>query len=268
MIPDNKKSDPSRPSPGRIYDYLLDGQYNYESDRQAAEQAMKLVPWLKRFVQLQRHCLQDLSVELTYKRGFDVVIDFGSGLPTQDNIHSFARPGTTVIYSDRDPIVIAESREILGPTPNVYYLEADACQPELLLNSPQVRHLIGDKRDVALVYWGFSTYMTDEELAHAASALYEWSGPKACWVFNAQGSDINLNDPRVREVHATWRKMGTPVHPRSLKLLEQLLHPWHPDILGFTSLLEWHNLPRDYLSEEDRMSLGLSGGGYGAYLIK
>ena len=53
MIPD-KKPHSSQPSPGRIYDYILGGHHNYEIDRQLAEQVMKLVPWLKRFVHLQR----------------------------------------------------------------------------------------------------------------------------------------------------------------------------------------------------------------------
>jgi S-adenosyl methyltransferase len=36
--------DPSRPSPARVYDYLLGGQHNFESDRAAAEVVRRVIP--------------------------------------------------------------------------------------------------------------------------------------------------------------------------------------------------------------------------------
>lgn len=260
--------DTSKPNSARIYDYLLGGQHNFEPDRLAAQQAMKILPWVKQLANLQRRCLQGLSEELTHKRGYEVVIDFGSGLPTQDHIHTFVPPGTTVIYSDHDPQTVAYAREILGSTPNVYYFQCNAARPEELLNNPEVLKIIGDRRNVALVYWGLASYLNDDAIMHAAQVLAEWSGPKACWVFNAQVADVNINDHRIQEIMELWKKMGTPLHLHTLKRLDQLLQPWYPDVLGYTSLMEWHNLPRDYLSETDRMTIGISGGGYGVYLIK
>src|SRR3989304_4376578 len=96
--------DASRPNAGRIYDYLLGGSHNFEVDRQAAEQVLTLLPFSGKFARLQRWALQDLAVELTKRRGFDVIIDFASGLPTNDHIHLVTPPGTTVIYSDYDPV--------------------------------------------------------------------------------------------------------------------------------------------------------------------
>jgi hypothetical protein len=267
-MPPDEKPEPTQPNPSRITDYFLGGHHNFEVDRQAGERILKLTPWTKQLSRLQRKCLQGLAVELTHQRGFDVVIDFASGLPTAEPLHTFVRPGTTVIYSDKDPEVVTYAREILGATPNVHYLQADATRPEELLNSQAVREILGDRRDVAFIYWAVSAWLLDEELAHAAAVLYEWSGPKACWAFNAQAADMNLNDPRVREVIQIFEKMGRHIYVRALKYLDHLLHPWYPDAFGFISLLDWHSLPRDYLTEADRMSLGISGGGYGAYLIK
>jgi len=89
-------SDLSRPNAGRIYDYLLGGYHNFQIDREAAEQLIKMFPSLPKAMRMQRWCLRDLAVELTEKRGFDVIIDFASGLPTQDHIHSVTPPGTTL----------------------------------------------------------------------------------------------------------------------------------------------------------------------------
>ena len=76
------------------------------SDRQAAAQVIKLLPWVPKFARLQRACLQDVGEELSNARGYDVIIDLASGLPTQDHIHKVVKPGTLVIYSDRDPLVL------------------------------------------------------------------------------------------------------------------------------------------------------------------
>src|SRR3954465_2141329 len=126
--------DTSKPSAGRIYDYILGGHHNFEVDRQAADQIMHHVPFITKAMRLQRWCLQDLALELTEKRGFDIIIDFASGLPTNDHIHHVVPAGTTVIYSDFDPMVVEYSREILANTSNIYFFQADARRPEELLN--------------------------------------------------------------------------------------------------------------------------------------
>lgn len=89
-------ADPSKPSAGRMYDYFLGGSHNFEVDRQAAQQITKLLPFTPKYMRLQRWPLQDIAVELSEKHGFDVIIDFASGLPTMDHIHQKVKPGTTV----------------------------------------------------------------------------------------------------------------------------------------------------------------------------
>jgi hypothetical protein len=267
-VPTDSIIDTSKPSAGRIYDYLLGGHHNFEVDRQAAGQISSLLPFVSKFVRLQRWCLQDLAVELTEKRGFDVILDFASGLPTNDHIHHIVPEGTTVIYSDYDPVVVEYAREILADTPNVYFFQADARRPEELLNRPALQEILGHRRDVGLVYWGIAVFLNDEELSHAARSLYEWAGPGSCWAFQAQGGDANADNPAMEQGIQIYAKMGTPVYIRPLDKLRQLAQPWQVDEHGFISLLEWHSMGQDTLSDEDRAAVGAAGGGYGAYLIK
>ena len=262
--------DASVPNAGRIYDYMLGGHHNFEVDRIAAEQLLKIVPFLSKAMRLQRWCLQDLAEELTVRRGFDTVIDFGSGLPTQDHIHAIAPAGTTVIYCDYDPVVAEYAREILGDTPNVYFFEADARQPEELLHRPEVEQILGDKREVAFVYWGVALFMSDDELAHAARTLYDWAGEKSCWAFNAQGADakVDSDDPEAARGLDIYKRSGAPVYIRTLERYLELIQPWKPDEQGFRTLLDWHGFDQSEMSEEDRRIYGNTGGGYGAYLSK
>jgi hypothetical protein len=260
--------DASKPNSGRIYDYLLGGHHNFEVDRMAAEQVVKLLPFVPKFVRLQRWCLQDIAVELTEKRGYNVIIDFASGLPTNDHIHYVVPAGTTVIYSDYDPVVVEYAREILADTPNVHFFLADARQPEELLNRAEVQEILKGRRDVALVTWGVASFLSDEDLAHMARVLYDWTGAAAVWAFNAMGSDVNQEDPAVIRVKQIYKSMGQAEYARTLVAYQDLVAPWHADAGGFISLLQWHGMTEREMTDEDRQAFGAGGGGYGAYLVK
>jgi hypothetical protein len=258
--------DTTKPNAGRIYDYILGGHHNFEVDRQAAEQVLKLLPFATKMARLQRWCLQDIAAELTQNRGCDVIIDFASGLPTNDHIHHVVPKGTTVIYSDRDPVVVEYAQEILKGVPNTYYFEADARYPEDLLSKPEVQAAIKG-RTAAFVCWGVATFLPDEALSHLAQYLYSCNFG-SCLAFNAQGADMNPNDPVAAQVGEIYKRMGTPGYPRSLDEYKRLVQPWKPDEGGFTSLLNWHGFEQTEMSKEDASVFGPGGGGYGAYLVK
>jgi hypothetical protein len=121
---------------------------------------------------------------------------------------------------------------------------------------------------VALVYWGITFFLTDEELIHAVRALYDWAGPGSCLVFHAQMADADPNDPVGLQVRQIYEQMGSPVHFRSLEVYKKLLRPWQPDEGGPVSLLEWHGFDQSEMSEEDRRAFGPTGAGHGIYLVK
>lgn len=260
--------DTSKPSAGRIYDYVLGGSHNFEVDRQAAEGLVKLVPFLREGARLQRWCLQDLAIELTEKRGFDVIIDFASGLPTNDHIHYVAPKGTTVIYSDYDPIIVEYAKEIIQDTPNVYFFQADARHPEDLINSPAVQNILKGRKDVALVFWGVSSFIADEDIAHVADYLYQWSGPKSCMAFNAQNAGTRPDDPAIAQALKIYQQMGSTIYLRTLEKYAELLRPWRVEGNGFTSFVDWHQFDESLMGEDTKQRSGGGGGNYGTYLIK
>jgi hypothetical protein len=252
--------DATRPNAGRIYDYMLGGHHNFEVDRQAAEQVAQIVPTLGKLMRLQRWALQDIATELTERRGFDLIVDFASGLPTNDHMHTVVPEGTKVIYSDRDPVVVEYAHEILAGVSDVYFFQADAGRPEELLNRPEVHEILGGRRDIGLVHWGMSLFLTDQEISYAANALYDWAAPNSCWVFNAQGANSTA-DPALEAIYA---QMGAPIFVRTLEHYQELVKPWRADDKGWISLLDWHGMESHNLSEEDRRSFP----GFGAYLVK
>lgn len=266
-MPEESIVDTSRPNPGRIYDYLLGGSHNFEVDRRAAEQLIQIAPFIPQGMRLQRWCLQDIAVELTTRRGFNAILDLASGLPTNDHIHHVVPKGTTVIYTDYDPVVVEYAHEILKDVPDVYFLQADARQPEELLNRPEVQQILDGRRDVGLITWGLSAFLSDEEISHMAQVLYNWSAQKSIWAFNAQAANANPDDPAAAKVLGIYRQMGSAFHVRSLDKYRELLKPWQSEG-DFIPLFEWHGFDKTLMSEEDLKAAGPGGGGYGVYLVK
>jgi hypothetical protein len=268
-MPQDNIIDTSKPSAGRMYDYYLGGNHNFEVDRQAADQALKIMPSIAKSARLQRWALQDIAVELSRERDYDVIIDFASGLPTQDHIHHKVKKGTTVIYSDDDPIVVEYAHDILKDTSDVYFFRADARRPEELLERPEVVKIFKGRRRVAFVCWGVAAFIPeDKDLTHMAQYLYDWSAPDSCLAFNAQGVDSNLEDPAMVKLTKIYGNTKQLTATRTLEKFQELVLPWHADKMGFIPLLEWHGLSRSELSEEDIAGFEARGSGYGAYLVK
>ncbi len=270
MAKDNKENivDTTKPSSGRIYDYILGGNHNFEVDRQAADYLISQMPFLTKICLLQRWTLRDIAVELTQRRGYDVIIDFASGLPTSDHIHPNVPKGTTVIYSDFDPVVVEYARDILQNTPDVYFFEADAREPEELLNRPEVLKILGDRRRVGFVLWGVPVFLRDEEISHSLRVLYDWAAPGSCLAINAQGVGIDANNPLVVELFETYAKFGQPGYHRTLEKFIGLCGDWRLDDKGFVSLLNWHGFDQSELGQEEVSIWGPLGPGFGAYLTK
>ena len=259
--------DASKPNAGRIYDYLLGGSHNFNIDRTTGDRLRQLAPFLPKAMRLQRWCLRDLAIELSGPRDYDVIIDFASGLPTNDHIHHAVRPGTTVIYSDFDPVVVEYAREILAGAENTFYFLADARHPEELLERQEVKTLVGNGRNVAFIFWGVSGFMNDEEISHAVQFLYNWSGPDSCLCFNAQGTDMGFANPGLSKLLSIYEQMKSPLHPRNIQEFQKLIAPWGADEKGFISLAEWHSMGPE-LFQENEQNWGPSGGGYGVFLTK
>ena len=270
MAKDNKENivDTTKPSSGRIYDYILGGNHNFEVDRQAADYLISQMPFLTKICLLQRWTLRDIAVELTQRRGYDVIIDFASGLPTSDHIHPNVPKGTTVIYSDFDPVVVEYARDILQNTPDVYFFEADAREPEELLGRPEVLKILGDRRRGGFVLWGVPVFLRDEEISHSLRVLYDWAAPGSCLAINAQGVGIDANNPLVVELFETYAKFGQPGYHRTLEKFIGLCGDWRLDDKGFVSLLNWHGFDQSELGQEDVSIWGPLGPGFGAYLTK
>jgi len=229
---------PSRPSAGRIHDYLLGGQHNFEVDRVLAAKALEKAPFLSQALQKVRGFLGQAVRQLSGE-SYDQFIDFASGLPVVDHIHLVARPGTRVIYSDIDPLTVAYAQEILGDNPRVRFLECDAGKPEELLESKTVQELFGTDRRAAIGFNGIAYFLSDATVKHALRVLYDWAGPGSKLFF----SDVDANPDNlpagIKTLFDLYAKMGQPMFARPQARLFELAKPWRIDAPGAKPLQAW-----------------------------
>ncbi|MEU8379008.1 SAM-dependent methyltransferase [Streptosporangium sp. NPDC048865] len=154
--------DPSRPSPARVYDYLLGGKHNFQKDREVADAVLQIAP-MGELAQANRAFLIAAVEELS-KRGITQFIDIGSGLPTAQNVHQVAQrlnPDARVLYVDNDPLAVTEGRGLLDGQ-NTSYIFGDVRDPQGILNDPEMAKLIDLTQPAAVLLVGLMHYISDD----------------------------------------------------------------------------------------------------------
>ena len=82
----------SEACPARIYDYMLRGDNHFESDVEAAERILGVVPEIKDCAWSNRGFHQRAAKWIA-EHGVRQFIDIGSGLPTVGNTHEVVQQG-------------------------------------------------------------------------------------------------------------------------------------------------------------------------------
>jgi O-methyltransferase involved in polyketide biosynthesis len=234
--------DTARPNAGRIYDYLLGGHHNFESDRLAAEQLAQLAPQIPKWMRLNRWFL-NYAVDELASANFNDYIDLATGLPTQGYIHERVPATARIIYNDIDPTTVEYARQVLTGWSNIHYAEADIRQIDQILE--RASSFFGPSRRVGICMVGVAYFIEDEAVAHVLRRLYEWAAPGSRLAI----SYISVETPvdGTDSVMQMYRRIGTPLYPRTLQQIERLTAPWQPCGPGLRKLAtyieEAHAIP-------------------------
>lgn len=127
---------PDIPSPARMYNYFLGGKDHYEVDRKAAEQVIAAIPEVVVFARENRAFLRRAVRFLVHECGIRQIIDIGTGLPTEGNVHEVAHeydPDVRVVYVDHDPVVLAHGGNMLNGVPGTAIIGRDLLKPAAIL---------------------------------------------------------------------------------------------------------------------------------------
>ena len=155
--------DVTRPSPARIYDYMLRGRHHFPADAAAAERILTVVPEIKDCAWSNRGFHQRAAAWIA-RQGVKQFLDIGSGLPTVGNTHDVVQkihPDARVVYVDNDPMVELHSKGIVDAAGRVSVLCADLREPDAILKHPAVRRLINPAEPTGLLMTAVLMFVAD-----------------------------------------------------------------------------------------------------------
>ena len=236
--------DTSKPHPARMYDYFLGGKDNYEVDQEAAERFIRAAPEVRLAVRANRRFMHRAVRYVVAEGGVRQILDIGTGLPTEPNVHQIARavaPGTRVAYVDNDPIVSAHSRSLLDDDDQTSVVLADLRDPRSVLDHPDVRRVIDFDQPVALLLVAVLHFVTEEEDPDAVVATLLDALPAGSHLVLSHAT-VDIHDDAREDAVNVYKNATATMNPRSrarvlsffgdLALAEPglvLVPDWRPD---------------------------------------
>jgi S-adenosyl methyltransferase len=179
----------------RVYNYWLGGTDNFAADRAAGEQAIKAFPDIVLSARANRAFLARTVRFLAGEAGIRQFLDIGTGIPSANNTHEVAQsvaPESRIVYVDNDPVVLAHARTLLtsDPAGATDYIDADLCQPELIL--PGAARLLDFSRPVAVMLMAILQHLHEEDDPYRVVAtLMDAVPPGSYLVLSHPAKDIN-----------------------------------------------------------------------------
>ncbi|MET7315350.1 SAM-dependent methyltransferase [Streptomyces thermoviolaceus] len=251
--------DTTRPHPARMYDYFLGGKDNYEVDQVAAEKVIAKAPEVREGVRANRDFLLRAVRHVVGEYGIRQILDVGTGLPTEPNVHQVAHaiaPETRVVYVDNDPIVSTHSMALLDGTDHTSVVLADLRQPQELLAHPEVRRLIDFDRPVALLLVAVVHFLADSDDPDRIVATLRDALPAgSCLVLSHGTGDVH-EDGRA-DAAAVYNEATAPLVLRSHERITQFFGDFTLVDPGLVPVTHWR--PEVPL-RPDAPAIGMYGG--------
>jgi O-methyltransferase involved in polyketide biosynthesis len=210
----------SKPHPGRMYDYILGGTYNYEVDRAAADQFVKLVPSIPVAARLNRTFLKVAAARWDVEN-ISHIVDLGSGLPTKGHLNDYM-PEAQILFIDRDPLTVEYGREILLDRPRFEYLQLDVLQGSSLLLA--MERVFRANRRLGIGFVGLSYFFSDDQVRDLAQTLQSWCAPGSVMAMSFLSASSEATAEKLVAEYA--RTVNAPLYLRRPDDVAPLLTPW------------------------------------------
>jgi hypothetical protein len=137
-------SDLTRASAARVRDWLLGGTLNTPTDRFVGRQIESVLPSIRQLLHAGRTFLR-LAVTHMLERGIRQFLELGPGFPMAGQVHQLIEERQldgTVVYVDRDPVVVGLGESALRGLGRTAFVHADLLQPQAVLDHEETRRLI------------------------------------------------------------------------------------------------------------------------------
>ncbi|MGW1295883.1 SAM-dependent methyltransferase [Streptomyces sp. NPDC002533] len=261
---ERKHVDLSVPSAARMYDWLLGGSNNFEVDKAACEELLKAAPTSREIALQNRWFLQRVVRVLARDHGIRQFIDFGSGLPTQRNVHQIAQEidsESRIVYVDNDPVVLALGGSLLDENDNTTILSADMTDTDTIFSHPDVAGLIDFSEPTAALFVSVLHCLPDSAdpkalVERVVSRLVPGSFVVVCQLVSA--------DPQVRSDVTELMLNKTGGHwgrVREAADVERYFEKLHVEDPGLVDVTDWR--PESEIQQHQRSIEWTEFGGLG-----
>jgi hypothetical protein len=159
--------------PARVYDYVLGGRDNFAADREVAQHASAAgeggLDHARAAVKADREFLGRAVRYLVAEAGVRQLLDVGTGIPREDNVHEIAQeiaPESRIVYVDDDAVVLAHAHRLRSSTAQgaTAYLDADHREIDEVLR--QVPRTLDMSQPIAVTLFGTLQHVIDDDRPH------------------------------------------------------------------------------------------------------
>lgn len=239
--------DPERPSPARVYDFILGGGQNFEADREVGRRASAAMPTLAAAMRANRAFLGRVVHHLAGPLGVGQFLDLGSGVPTVGNVHEIAldvNPDARVVYVDIDQIAIAHARYLLRDTPGVVAILADLRRPSAVLAHPLLAQTLDLSRPVAVLMNAVLHFIPDSgEPEWIVRRYLSALAPGSYLAVSHAAPDLDHAEEQRQMLDDYQRSTGVPFINREPETLAGWLEGLEIQPPGLVTLGEWRPEP-------------------------
>jgi hypothetical protein len=238
-----------RPSPARMYDYVLGGTHNFAVDRAAADEVIAADPRVADGMRENRAFLGRIVRHLT-RAGIDQFLDLGSGIPTAANVHEVARevnPEARVVYADTEPVAVMHSLALLEHDPFATAIRADLRRPAEVLADPALRSLLDLSRPIAVLIVGTMHVIRDVDHPIDVIAGYRDSLAPGSYLALTNGTAEGQDPVRTETARRALLRSPTPLQLRDRDEVAAMMDGFDLVEPGVVAIHEWRpDAPTDW----------------------
>jgi S-adenosyl methyltransferase len=236
----------------RAWNFMVGGKDNFEADREAARQLIKVAPVISVAALASRAFLRRVVTYLVGEAGIRQFLDIGTGLPTAGNTHEIAQslePKCRVVYVDNDPVVISHVRTLVAPFPEgiTSYIDADAREPDMIL--AQAGQTLDFAQPVGVMMVDLLNFIEDDEAAAGVVSALMAAVPSGSYLaIMHPASDL---DPALPEAERRWNLLAAQrVRLRSRPLVASYFAGLDLVEPGLVTVPQWRPGPDDAVPAE------------------
>ncbi|KAJ4299876.1 hypothetical protein N0V90_005123 [Kalmusia sp. IMI 367209] len=229
----SSKPPPIRPVVARMYDWYLGGTHNYEIDRQAGADIVKVFPPIKATA-IENRIFLRRAVRWLAKNGLTQFIDMGSGLPTAGSTHETilkVDPNARILYVDIEESAVEEGNAYIRETGcenQVGMIRASALEPEAVSAHPETQRLIDFSKPVAIMMFALIHFWTP---AQYTPVLDYWKTKvvkgSAFVMTHCTEEGRNAEElEELRRLQEVYARTPTPIMFRTKEELATVMEGW------------------------------------------